>query len=109
MFRRVSAIAIAAFTGGNTASPFDTQNGQSLSNSATVQPGTVTPGAANELVMTGLEFTSAPVSVDSGVTILDQVPMAGGQYWGVALGYTIQSAAAAVNPTWTLAAITSSC
>jgi hypothetical protein len=95
-----SAIAIAAFSGGNVASPFDTQNGQSLSNSATVQPGTVTPGAANELVMTGLEFTSAPVSVDSGVTILDQAPMAGGQYWGVALGYTIQSAAAAVNPTW---------
>ena len=60
----------------------------------------MTPGAANELVITGLEFTSAPVSVDSGVTILDQAPMAGGQYYGVALGYTIQSAAAAVNPTW---------
>ena len=34
------------------------------------------------------------------MTILDQAPMVGGQYFGVALGYTIQSAAAAINPTW---------
>jgi glucuronoarabinoxylan endo-1,4-beta-xylanase len=96
-----SAIAVAAFSGGNIASPFDTQNGHSLSNSAMIQPGTVTPGAANALVITGLEFTSAPpVSVDSGVTILDQTPLSGGQYFGVALGYIIQTAAAPINPIW---------
>jgi hypothetical protein len=95
-----SAIAVAAFSGGDIASPFDTQNGYALSSSATVQPGAVTPGAANALVITGLQFTHSPVSVDSGVTILDQAPMAGEQYFGVALGYTIQTAAAAVNPTW---------
>ena len=60
----------------------------------------MTPGAANALVITGLEFNSAPVSVDSGVTILDQAPMAGGLFFGVALGYTIQTAAAPINPTW---------
>jgi hypothetical protein len=99
-----SAIAIAAFSGGNIASPFDTQNGNSLGSSVTVQPGTVTPGAANELIITGLGFTRAPVSVDSGVTILDQAPMAGGQFFGVALGYTIQTAAVPINPTWRQAA-----
>jgi hypothetical protein len=95
-----SAIAVAAFRGGNLASPFDTQNGLSLSNSATLQPGAVTPGAANALVITGLEFNNAPVSIDSGVTILDQAPMSGGQFFGVALGYTIQTAATSINPTW---------
>ena len=52
-------------------------------------------------MITGLEFNNgAPVSVDSGVTMLDQAPMVGGQYFGVALGFTIQSAAVAINPTW---------
>src|SRR6185295_9449965 len=88
------------FSGSDLTAPFEFQSGHSLSNSATDQPGSVTPGAANALVITGLELTSAPVSVDSGMTILDQAPLAGGQYYGVALGYTVQSAAAAVNPTW---------
>jgi hypothetical protein len=95
-----SAIAVAAFSGSDLTLPFDVQSGRSFSNSPTVQPGSVTPGSANALVITGLEFNSAPVSVDSGVTLLDQAPMAGGQNFGVALGYTIQSAAAAVNPIW---------
>jgi hypothetical protein len=95
-----SAIAVAAFSGSDLTAPFDIQSGHSLSNSATDQPGSVTPAAANELVITGLEFNNAPVSVDSGVTILDQAPMAGGQYFGVALGYTIQTAATSINPTW---------
>jgi hypothetical protein len=95
-----SAIAVAAFSGSDLTSPFDVQSGHSLSNSPTDQPGSVTPGAANALVITGLEFTSAPVSVDSGVTILDQAPMAGGLFFGVALGYTIQTVAAPINPTW---------
>jgi hypothetical protein len=64
----------------------------------------VTPGATNALVITGLEFNRSPVSVDSGVTILDQAPMTGGQYFGVALGYTIQTTAVPINPTWRQAA-----
>ena len=95
-----AAIAVAAFRGSDLTSPFDVQSGHSVSNSPTVQPGSVTPGAANALVITGLEFNSAPVTVDSGVTILDQVPMAGGHHFGVALGYTLQTAAVPVNPTW---------
>jgi hypothetical protein len=95
-----SAIAVAAFSGSDLTAPFDVQSGHTVNNSPTDQPGSVTPGVANALVITGLEFASAPVSVDSGVTILDQAPLAGGQYYGVALGYTIQSAATAVNPTW---------
>jgi hypothetical protein len=93
-------MAIAAFSGSDPISPFDLESGDSLSNSPTDQPGTLVPRAANELVITGLAFANAPVSVDSGVTILDQAPLGGGQYYGVALGYLVQTAIAPVNPTW---------
>jgi hypothetical protein len=95
-----SAIAIAAFSGSDLSSPFDLESGDSLSHSLADQPGTVVPRVANALVITGLAFANAPVAVDSGVTILDQAPLGGGQYYGVALGYLVQTAIAPVNPTW---------
>src|SRR6185295_6848073 len=40
-----SAMAVAAFSGSDLTAPFDVQSGHSWSNSATDQPGSVTPGA----------------------------------------------------------------
>lgn len=71
----------------------------------TIQPGSVTPVADGYLVLTGMATTSLPTgafSIDSGFTIADERHSVSVEYGGAA--YLLQSTAAAVNPTWTLAA-----
>lgn len=96
------AIAIGGFSGTLASTPYDSpnQNGAGVLNSATVQPGSVTPSAANSLLVTGLYFESGTLtSVGSGFTVIDtQLP--GNS--AVSLAYKIQTAAAAENPLWTV-------
>lgn len=104
-----SSLAVAAFSGSDTSSPFDQQNGASTSGATTIQPGSVTPSQANELIVVGLaETNSGSVSINGGFTISDQVDYVPGTAFGVSLAYLIQTTATAENPTWTWVASTES-
>lgn len=100
------SMCIAAFSGVKTASAFDQQNANtSLVAGTTVQPGSVTPSVANSLVVTmhsaAFIDLGGGVSVDSGFSQTDYVPLVASTSYGTSLAYLVQGAAAAINPTWT--------
>ena len=91
---------------GNVAqTPLDQQNGNSASTVTTIQPGSVTPTLNNEIVLCGLgaSNTLGTPTINSGFTISTSVPFSTGVTEESALAYKIQTASAAVNPTWTMA------
>lgn len=97
-------LVFSAFSGVDTASPFDVENGNSAI-ASTNQAGTVTPSNANSLVISAAAIRQSgmlPTSIDGGFTILDQ----GGGVSGIAVGmaYLIQTSIAAADPTWTFSA-----
>jgi len=98
------AVAVASFSGANTSSPFDVENGASGLSFTTLQPGSITPTEDNELVISALthQQLSDPVGIDGGFTITDQVQLVGGLAFGLAFAYLIQTSAAAANPTWSI-------
>lgn len=99
-----SSICVQAWS-GSLVSPYDTENGATTGVAAsTLATGSVTPAAANELVLAGWSYANAatPSSVDNGFTILDQVANVSGDRWGAVAAYLIQGSAAAVNPAVTL-------
>jgi hypothetical protein len=92
---------MAAFS-GSAASPFDVENGFNGSGT-TLQPGSVTPSEANELLITALAFngSGSPLSINLGFTVIEDANFVSGQSYGVGLAYLIQGPAAPVNLTWT--------
>lgn len=98
------SIAIQGFSGVNVAA-FDAESGFGATGVTTIQPGNVAPSEDNELLISGHTGALAgSMSIDSGFTITDQAPLAGGVAYGVALAYIIKGAGTAginVNPTWT--------
>ena len=96
-------LAVAAFSGA-AASPLDVSNSAIAASASTIQPGSITPTAANELVIcgAGTDGGSAFSSINGGFTITDSQPNAGAEE-GAALAYLIQTSATAANPTWTMA------
>jgi hypothetical protein len=73
-------------------------------NATALATGSVTPSAANELVVTAEGQGAAggsPFTINLGFTITDQKAQVGGQADGGGLAYLIQTTATAVNPTWT--------
>lgn len=99
-------IAVAAFSGANT-TPYASESGDTDGSSgSTDQPGTVTPGSNNNLIITGVAHNNAgsTMSVNESFTISNQTTAVGSQCVGVAMGYQIQTTATARNPTWTLSA-----
>lgn len=97
-------IYAAAFSGVKTASPFDVENGATGSSSTpTLQPGSITPSQANELVVTACtvdSLTGAP-TVSAGFDLIDSAMGVNGLSVGGGLAFQVQTIAAAVNPTWT--------
>jgi hypothetical protein len=96
------SIEVAGFSGSDT-SPLDVTN-SSNSTGTTIQPGSITPGANNELVVAGCAFEisfSPLLSVDGGFSITDNDPGAFALAYGGVLSYLIQTTAAAANPTFT--------
>ncbi len=96
---------------GSAGSP-DQQAGTSGQSGGTIQPGSITPGFAHELIVTIIYTTStATPTIDSGYTVIDNAVFNSGVSIGGAIAYKVQSAAAAVNPTWTVSsgAIQASC
>ena len=96
------SIAVAAFSGVTTSSPLDQQNKNQTANATTLQPGSVTPGQANEVLVTVLGYKTAgfPISIDGSYTITDSAEFTANNY-GISLAYLVQTSPAASNPTWT--------
>lgn len=95
-------IAVAAFSGAKTSSPFDLESGNTTPSAESLSPGVITPSENKELVVYSLgdSFTSAVTTNDGTITILQQLPFVAATAFGIALAYKIQSTAAATNPTW---------
>ena len=100
-FPAIFALALS----GSTSVPFDVDNG-----SLTNVPGSITPTANNEIVITGVYDlnTSSPATIDSGMTISDSVLYSAGVVIGGSMAYKIQTTATAISPTWTGTSITAS-
>lgn len=98
------AIQVLAFSGLVTsATPFDQQNGNTNTSSTTIQPGSVTPTRNNELLIAGCCHEQASYTIDSGFTEAFDIAYSGSVNMGGSAAYLIQSALAAINPTFTLA------
>ena len=94
----------SCWSGSLLTSPLDSQSSSNSSAGSSVQPGTITPSAANELVISGVSCqgdSSAPTV--SGMSLLDAQGNQGTYCWAGGLAYQIQTTAAAVNPTWSAA------
>lgn len=93
----VPAIDVEWYSGA-ASSPFDVENG--ASGNAT-QPGSVTPSQPNSLVVcvAGGSDTGA-LTIDSGFTITNQTPLAGGVHYSLAMAYLIETSIVAQNPSW---------
>jgi hypothetical protein len=96
------SIAVMAFS-GSAASPFDQENGfGTISSVTSIQPGSVTPTANNELIATLVGFgnaSSATATADSGFTTTDSIGNLSNSV-GIGMAYLKQTTAAAVNPAW---------
>lgn len=97
------SIDIAGFSGTLTASSYDVENGAGTTSGTTKQPGSVTPGEANELVVTTVGAGNAKTfTIDSSFSIASQ-NSGGGSNFSNGLAYIVQSPGpSAVNPTWTV-------
>ena len=100
-----AALGVWAFAGAS-ATPYDTDVGTAASSSGTsVQPGSITPAQANEVLVAcntlSAAFTS--LAINSSFTLSDQVAFASGNNEGGGYAYLIQTTATAENPTfsWT--------
>jgi hypothetical protein len=97
------SIAIMAFAGGATSSIDDQENSGGGIFGTTIQPGSITPSAANTLLVTGVTFSednNEPSSIDGGFTIAASSGTVAGHF-GTGIAYLVQGGAAAANPTWT--------
>lgn len=94
---------ISAWSGVSTLD--QTVTGSFSLSATSFQPGSQTTSANGDLVICAVGLNTAnTLSVDSSFTILDQGNYSGGAFWGLGHAYLIQSAAGAVNPTWTYSA-----
>ena len=102
------ALCVATFSGINTTSPFDVENGGNANNSVLTQPvGLITPSLDGSLIVAGLsEYTGfgEPITIDSGLVILDKMRFTSGLNFGSWLAYKIQTTKAAINPAWSWSA-----
>lgn len=96
-------MCIEAFSGVDTGFGIDQVSTPGSSSSSPVSAGSIIPGANGSLVYTGAEVSGDVIggrifSINSGMTISDQVSFSSGVYFGSMGAYLIQGAAAAINP-----------
>jgi hypothetical protein len=93
-----------AFTGTPPdATAFDSISGFGASSPTTISPGSLTPAAPNELLISlvGGLYNAGSVTVDSGFSVLDSFPYSSGVYFGGAVAVLVDANTAPVNLTWT--------
>lgn len=100
-------LSAAAFSGTHATTPFDSENGASTGAfTSGCDAGSVTPSAVGELMVTGYhsEAGSATppytITGGGGYTIINQVAMSPGTYYGGAIAYLISTGVSALNPFW---------
>lgn len=97
----VPSIAVLVFSGATTSSPCDQTAGAFSTGTQTLAVGPITPSANNAVIVSGLTYDAAnSASVDSGMTISDQAQIIGGQAFGIALAYLVQTSASMITVTW---------
>lgn len=86
---------------GTVGTTVDQSNG-TASGVGGASPGSITPTANNEVVVSSALSTDAAASfsVDSSMTITDQTAFNGSFNEGGAAAYIVQGTAGAINPTW---------
>jgi hypothetical protein len=95
-------VSVAAICLKNTVgTAIDQSNGtNSLTGVTSLQPGSVTPGSNNEVVIGMAGIGGASPSANSGYTSFASISTSSGVYDGLGAGYLVQSTAAATNPTF---------
>lgn len=100
------SIAVQAWSGADTGGSYQQESGANGGSSTTVQPDSLTPAQAGSLIVTGinawLSATPLTFTIDSSFSISDQLTGSGSAF-STGMAYLVQGAAAAVNPTWTIA------
>ncbi len=98
-----SSIMVLAFSGADTSSPFDQQNGNSGTSLSSLAAGSVTPSTDGQVVVTGLGFNAvSSITVPSGYTITDTNNYSAANNYGGSAAYKIQTTATATNPSWSM-------
>jgi Concanavalin A-like lectin/glucanases superfamily len=98
------SICMQCFSGGAGEWILNQQRGTTVTVPATTaQPGSLTPTQGSSLVITGMacNVLGGTITPPSGFTANDYTEGSAGAYYGVGLGYLIQTSATAENPTWT--------
>lgn len=101
-----AAVALLAYAGVDTASPFDAQTGLDGISTLVTTYGipSLTPANANELIVFAGAFAQNGgdgLSVDSGFTVRQTLPAVTSVSYGVGVADLIQTTAAAVSPIFT--------
>ena len=96
------AHAVIALSGVKVTSPFDQQATNTTSGASPANSGSVTPAADHEIVFSGIALggNGGTCSLGGSFTTREYFAPVTGTYYGAAIGYIIQTSAAAVNPQW---------
>jgi hypothetical protein len=100
-----SGAAVACYSGSKLSSPLDPSINSAIGSGTSIAPGAVTPTMSNELVISAMGARNpgaAPTVSGGGMSIIDAMGNHGTYSWAMGMAYAIQTAAAAVNPTWSL-------
>jgi len=103
MANAVGAIVMEAFS-GSASTPFDVENGAATdTNVTTLGTGSITPSVNDTLIVAALGAgkTNQSHSLDSGMTVAQSINGVASTRYGAAIGYKIQTTAAAISPVWT--------
>ena len=92
------SLGAIAFSGA-AASPFDLESGGAAESGTTSQPGSITPGENNCVLVSGVGNGGTGMSINSGFTA-SSVDFSFGAHNGGGIAYKIQTTAGAENPTW---------
>jgi len=95
-----ATMTFMAFSGSDTTSPADQQNGLGAGGFGdSAQGGSITPGQDNSLIITGCGWNTSRTMSVAGFTIY-QTDYTGGVNYGGGGGWAIQTTVTATNPTW---------
>jgi len=101
------SVAVAAYAGTNTTSPFDQQSATGdTGGGTTASTGSVTPSENNELLVAFAGGGATLSSIDASFTIRESVALVSSQHYACALADQIQTTITARNPTWTFSGAT---
>jgi len=98
------SVSVAAFSGVKTSDAFEVQSGSNGAGTS-ANPGSITPANDGALLVFGNSLNSATGYLSSlSVGEVLQYLLAGGTWYGNAIGYYVQSTSAAIDPTFNFSA-----